>query len=137
VPSEPADADELAEVVHDGINDYREAQGLEPLDPDDDLSRIAEEHSRRMARGEVPLGHDGFEDRARAIRREVAYRSVAENVGYNRGMADPAADAVARWLHSPQHRENVLGDYEITGVGVAVSSRGDHYFTQIFVAPSD
>ena len=127
----------LADAVHSRINDYRESQGLDELDLDEDLSRIAGEHSRRMANGDVQLGHAGFGDRARAVRRETAYSSLAENVGYNLGYADPAENAVEGWLRSPEHLANVMGDYELTGIGVAANARGEYYFTQIFVKPPD
>jgi uncharacterized protein YkwD len=134
-PGGDAGARELADAVHAAINDHRESRGLDPLDQEDHLSDVAEEHSRRMADGEVPFGHSGFERRAAAIRAEGPYRSIAENVGYNRGVADPAADAVARWLGSPQHRANVLGDFEETGIGVAGSPARGWWFTQMFVKP--
>jgi uncharacterized protein YkwD len=131
----PAPTDGLAEAVHEAINDYRRSRGLEPLDLEDDLGELAEEHSRRMADRDVPFGHDGFDERAAAIRRERAVRSVAENVGHNQGVSDPAADAVARWIASPRHRANVLGDFEDTGIGVSGSRAIGYWFTQIFVKP--
>ncbi|MGH2618530.1 MAG: CAP domain-containing protein [Thermomicrobiales bacterium] len=135
VRNQPSDSDQLVDVVHRRINAYRESRGLEVLEPDEDLSRIAEQHSRRMASGQVPFGHAGFEERAQTIRRDLAYGRLAENVGYNRGVADPAGDAVERWLRSPQHLANVAGDFEITGLGVGTNGRGEYYFTQIFVKP--
>lgn len=134
--ADPSYLDALADDVHERINSYRASQRLPPLELDDDLSEIAREHSARMASGRVPLGHDGFEERARRIREEMAYRRIAENVGYNRGFIDPAADAVERWLRSGAHRSNVEGDYEQTGIGAAANGRGEYYFTQIFVRPA-
>ncbi|MFN2431951.1 MAG: CAP domain-containing protein [Gemmatimonadota bacterium] len=134
-PAAPSRSEELVEVVHRRINAYRESLSLEDLELDDDVSRIAQQHSRGMAAGRVPFGHAGFEERARAVGTEVVYGRLAENVGYNRGVADAAGDAVERWLRSPAHRANVTGDFEITGIGVAVNERGEYYFTQIFLKP--
>ncbi len=104
------------------------------LDPD--LSRVAQEHSREMATGGVPFGHASFDERARIIARSVRYERLAENVGWNRGEADPAAAAVANWLRSPLHLANISGDFELTGIGVARSHNAEYYFTQIFLKPS-
>ncbi len=104
------------------------------LDPE--LTRLAEEHSRRMAARHVPFGHDGFEQRAQTIRRGHSYARVGENVAWNRGHADPAATAVEYWLRSPKHLQNVAGDFQLTGIGVAQNDRGEYYFTQIFLEAS-
>ncbi|MBA2564970.1 MAG: CAP domain-containing protein [Gemmatimonadetes bacterium] len=128
---------QLARSVHEKINAYRIAQGLESLELHESLNRLAQEHSAEMASHGVPLGHEGFGDRAQAIRKVFPYSRLAENVGYNWGMADPVADAVARWLRSPQHRDNVIGDFESTGVGVVRNERGEYYFTQIFLDVRD
>jgi uncharacterized protein YkwD len=137
-PSSPAPGElaALAVAVHERVNTYRRTHGLAPLTLDGSLSRLAEEHSRRMASGEVPFGHDGFEERARTIRRSMAYRRVAENVGYERGYADPASQAVQDWLRSPPHLANVTGDFALTGIGVAADEAGRYYFTQIFLESS-
>jgi uncharacterized protein YkwD len=60
-------------------------------------------------------------------------RRSAENVAFNQGHRDPAADAVRGWLASRGHRENIEGPYELTGVGVVSNAKGEFYFTQIFV----
>lgn len=136
-PVEQSDREEMVEAVDRRINAYRESRGLESLQLDDDLSDLADEHSRRMAGGEVPFGHAGFEERARTIRLELSRGRLAENVGYNRGVRDPAGDAVERWLRSPQHMANVTGDFELTGIGIGTNARGEYYFTQIFLKPSE
>lgn len=104
------------------------------LDPG--LNRLAESHSQRMAAGQVPLGHAGFDQRAQTIKRSLSYRRLAENVGYNRGYTEPAAVAVRNWLRSSQHVENIKGDFELTGIGVVTNERVEYYFTQIFLKPS-
>jgi uncharacterized protein YkwD len=58
---------------------------------------------------------------------------IAENVGFNVGYANPASKAVEDWLHSPGHLNNIKGDFELTGIGVAKNKRGKYYFTQIFL----
>jgi uncharacterized protein YkwD len=89
-----------------------------------------------MALKQIPFGHAGFEQRAQIIRRTRSYQNLGENVGYNWGEADPAGAAVARWLDSPAHVQNIAGNFELTGIGIATSDKGEYYFTQIFLKPS-
>ena len=46
---------------------------------------------------------------------------------------DVAKSAVALWLHSPHHLENIRGDFNYSGMGVWQDKDGTIYFTQIFV----
>jgi uncharacterized protein YkwD len=58
----------------------------------------------------------------------------AENVAYGNITAKEVVD---NWLKSPGHRRNIEGKYTITGIGVAKSSDGTIFFTQIFVEPNN
>src|SRR5690606_2491811 len=53
----------------------------------------------------VPVGHDGFKDRADAI--PYPHTSVGENVAMNYGHGSPPRVAVDGWIKSPGHRKNV------------------------------
>jgi uncharacterized protein YkwD len=90
-------------------------------------------HSAAMAAGRTSLGHAGFDDRVAALRRVMTFQRTAENVAFNQGHREPAAEAVRGWLTSRAHRENIEGPYELTGVGVVSNAKGEVYFTQIFV----
>jgi uncharacterized protein YkwD len=46
------------------------------------------------------------------------YYRVGENLAY--GFTD-SREAVVAWLNSPQHRENVLGEYQDVGFGIAAA----------------
>ncbi len=113
------------------INAYRSSKGLPDLALDSRLTRQARTHSRGMAAGEVDFGHDGFEERIEQSGIRIA--AAAENVGTNRGMDDPARQAVQAWVKSPGHRTNIEGRYNLTGIGVARAPDGSWFFTQIFV----
>lgn len=65
----------------------------------------------------------------------MPYRQVAENVAYNFGYSDPVEQAVEGWIESPGHEQNMSGNYEISGMGIAVNAEGEYYFTQLFVRP--
>lgn len=117
------------------VNRHRRARGLPPLVLDPRISREARRHSEAMAAHATPVGHDGFDDRVAALRRDMSFRRSAENVALNRGYRQPATMALRGWLDSPGHRRNIEGSYAVTGVGVAATREGEIYFTQIFVGP--
>ena len=44
-----------------------------------------------------------------------------------------AEGVVKMWLNSQGHRENIEGDYNMTGIGISKSADGTPYFTEIFI----
>ena len=119
-----------AEVVR-RVNEYREKEGLSKLRLDRRLVEQARRHSASMAAGDTEFGHDRFRDRVEAT--EIRFAAAAENVGQNQGFSKPATQAVANWIKSDGHRKNIVGDFDLTGVGVARSPGGVYFFTQIFI----
>jgi len=119
--------------AHDQINVYRGEQGLPSLELDPVIGESARGHSEDMLADAVAFGHDGFDQRVEWIGERVAYVSAGENVAWNQGYDDPVGVAVQGWIDSPPHHENMVGDYDLTGIGVAEGSDGRIYFTQIFV----
>ena len=88
-------------------------------------------HSRNMASKKVPFGHAGFNQRAIAIANELhGTSSTGENIAFGKMTWKQVIDA---WLKSPEHKANIEGAFNYTGVGVAKDSRGVVYYTQIFV----
>jgi uncharacterized protein YkwD len=121
----------LETVVAELVNEYRESAGFARLRLDEGVSAIAREHSRRMASGRIPLGHDGFRLRVQATRLAIGPVSrISENTARNRGYDDPAQRAFDGWVTSSTHRKNLDGNFLLTGVGIARSPRGEY-----FVAP--
>jgi uncharacterized protein YkwD len=119
--------------VYNQVNQYRASLGLAPLIQDETITQQARSHSQGMASGQVPFGHDGFQQRVQVISTVMPAQASAENVAYNYGYSDPATAAVNGWINSPGHQANIAGNYNKTGVGVAVSANGTYYFTQMFV----
>lgn len=119
-------------------NEFRVRNGLNSLEWDPELCRLARVHSEKMAsRGffshETPEGQR-LRDRARAIG-IARFRVIAENIAYNQGYDDPGAFAVERWTKSTGHRANLLYiGFESAAVGVHVAADGSVYFTQAFIA---
>ncbi len=87
-----------------------------------------------MASGTVDFGHDGFQER---INNLVSFgldiKGAAENVAFNKGFDDPAAQACEGWFASPGHETNIVGDYTHAAIGIAEKDDGTIYFTQIFI----
>ncbi len=123
----------LEQSVLTQINQYRQSRRLPPLTPDSRISTQAQAHSQAMASGRVPFSHNGFQQRVQVIARSIPYAGAAENISYNMGHPDPATQAVQSWLKSSGHRKNIEGSYDLTGIGVAQNSKGEYYFTQIFI----
>lgn len=117
--------------VFNQINQYRASQNLPALTRNSNIDNQARIHSQNMASGKVAFSHDGFQARVTAI--GIPYSGVAENVAYNQGTRDPATTAVQGWLKSSGHLTNIKGNYNLTGIGVASNSKGQIYFTQIFL----
>jgi uncharacterized protein YkwD len=113
------------------VNEFRRKKGLPALEANSYISSVALGHSRDMLTGKSPFGHDGFRKRIDLISGWLGKLEVAaENVAS--GPMD-AREVVDGWLHSPGHRRNILGDFQLTGIGVAEARNGMIYFTQIFV----
>jgi uncharacterized protein YkwD len=124
-------ASSLEQSIHNQVNQYRQAQNLPPLAFDQTIAEQARAHSAAMANS-GRISHNGFDGRAAAIEKTITYSSVAENVASNKGYENPDNTAVKGWIKSPGHQQNMVGDFDLTGVGV-VERGGSYYFTQIFV----
>jgi uncharacterized protein YkwD len=119
--------------AHNLVNDYRRSRNLPSLVLDERISRVAREYSQAMARGEATFSHDGFDQRAAVIKVTIPFKSFGENLSRNRGHANTAEVTVDGWINSPPHHENMVGNFNLTGMGVARSDRGEYYFTQLFL----
>ena len=113
------------------VNKFRKSKGLAALEMNEVLSVEARGHSRSMANGRTAFGHDGFEGRIDDISKKLGRVSAAaENVAY--GNLDAEA-VVNGWIKSPGHRKNMLGNFNMIGIGTAKGKGNIIYFTQIFI----
>ena len=126
---------ELVEIIHHQVNEIRRAEGLQPLRLNPTISAQAKQHSAEMARKGSAISHLGFKERLQSIGEKLPYRAGAENVATSVGYENPARTAVQGWKNSPGHRKNMLGDFNLTGIGIAQSDEGSYFLTQIFVKP--
>lgn len=119
-----------ADIIN-GVNEYRKTKGLPPMHLLAIAASEAARHSSNMASKKVAFGHDGFDQRALAIANDMHGTSATgENVAFGKMTSQQVIDA---WLKSPNHKANIEGNFNYTGVGVAKDSRGVVYYTQIFV----
>jgi len=123
--------DSLASKVLKLINEHRTEMALKPLVMVKQISSAASVHSLNMATGKVPFGHKGFDERMDHLKDKLKpVNSFAENVAFGASTADEVVDL---WLTSPGHRQNIEGDFDLTGIGIVKSKDGDLYYTQIFL----
>jgi len=94
------------------------------------ISNEAYDHSLRMSQGKIPFGHAGFDDRIGKLLKQLAAIGGAENVAFS---PKGAGSVVHNWLNSDGHRENIEGDYNYAGVGIAQGKNGYRYYTVIFI----
>ncbi|MEL6930088.1 MAG: CAP domain-containing protein [Cyanobacteria bacterium J06600_6] len=131
--ADSAELDLVVQQIHESINQYRAEHNLPPLAMNAHVSRQAKIHSQEMAQEVVKFSHQGFKDRIKALEGQVIYLRAAENLAFNQGYQDPAQKAISGWLKSEGHHKNMIGDFNITGIGVAKNTEGEYYFTQIFI----
>ena len=126
---------EVRRVLLGLLNDSRKAAGVEAVEEDLDLTRIADSHSKDMA-DQGFIGHQSpttGDAMARVKKAGFQYPLVAENVGWGTN----AQEVHRALLDSPGHRANLLNP-KLThvGVGVVVAERGGRsqiFATQLFV----
>jgi uncharacterized protein YkwD len=131
-PKSMTKMESLALAAHDRVNQYRESQNLPPLVFDETIAIYAQIHSAQMANTQN-MSHDGFKERVEKIGKTIPYRGAAENLAYNQGYDRPDEMAVQGWIASPGHHRNMIGKYNLTGIGVAQNAKGEYYFTQLFI----
>jgi uncharacterized protein YkwD len=120
----------MANDVLGYVNDYRRKKGLPALTMNSIISAQAQKHSDNMASHRTAFGHNGFSKRMKNISSQIrSVGATAENVAFG---SRTAKEVVEDWLHSPGHRENIEGPYNLTGIGIAADNKGHLYFTQIF-----
>lgn len=121
----------MADEILVYVNQYRAQHGLSKLIMNNAISEEAAKHSRDMAMHALPFGHDGFSKRIRYLHEHVVDSSSgAENVAYNYKTARIVVDG---WIKSPGHRQNIMGHYNLTGIGIARDKTGKIYYTQLFL----
>ncbi len=112
------------------INAQRAGAGLAPVADHSGLASLARAHSAEMAASNT-LFHSG--NLAAKIATVVAgWQGVGENVG----VGDSVAAVNSMFMQSATHRANILGNFNLAGVGVVTGSDGRVWVTQMFARAS-
>jgi uncharacterized protein YkwD len=113
------------------VNKFRRSKGLPALKMSEVINAEARGHSKAMANGRTGFGHQGFEGRIDDISKKLGRVSgAAENVAYGNLSAEAVVDG---WIKSPGHRKNMLGNFNLIGIGAAKGKGNIIFFTQIFI----
>lgn len=124
---------ELEKSVFAGINKYRKSRNLPMLQWDGNIAQESRIHAQQMATRKTTFSHDGFKKRVEIISQKIPYKAAAENIAVNMGFSNPGEKAVVGWINSPGHHKNIVGDFNLTGIGIAKNNEGKYYFNQIFI----
>lgn len=77
------------------------------------------------------VNHNDFVARSKNIVTVLGAKKLAENIAYNYNTSQGAFDA---WMNSPEHKENIVGDFTNFGISIRVDSdNGKKYYTNIFI----
>ena len=117
--------------ISNQIDRYRQSLNLPPLTIDPTFSARARAHSEEMASTGI-LSHI-----LDSVDRQRKYPTAAENVASIQDNPQPDLIAFQDWIASPAHQQHILGNYNLTGIGVAKNAAGEYYFTQIFIKKLD
>ena len=129
----PGDLRAAGKTMLADVNAQRRAAGLYELSWDPRLAEAAFDHACYMAStgkfGHTGKGGSSHVDRAKAA--GCRYRgTLAENISH--GYRD-ARTAIAAWMKSPHHRENILlRNTLLAGAGYAVSPTGERYWVMMY-----
>lgn len=115
------------------VNQHRTSHGLNELTWNEVIAEQCRIHSNNMATDTVKFSHDGFEERIANIQRTISISSAGENIAYCYIYSNPAEVTMNIWLDKNEHRTNIEGDFNLTGVGVIKKENDIYYFTQIYV----
>lgn len=107
------------------VNTARKNAGKKPMTLSTNMSRVAIAWSGKQAAANRMSHNPNY-----AQQIPPGWVRAAENVafGYTPAKVTPA------WLKSPGHRANILGKFNRIGIGVACSSKGLPFYTQVFGA---
>ena len=133
IPQEPNFVDDYEQKVLRLTNQEREARGLETLELNQSLTRVARIKSEDM-RDNNYYSHDSptYGSPFDMISHyDISYRMAAENIHMTPLTPEKA---VQDWMDSEGHRANILNSsFTEIGVGFAYTEDGTTYWTQLFI----
>jgi uncharacterized protein YkwD len=122
------------QAVIDATNAERKAKKMPALKMNEKLMETARGHAANMAKQNT-MAHElnGANVDKRADAAKYKYWRLGENVAYN---WKDAKEALASWMDSKPHRENILNEkFTEIGVGAVKNEKGELYWCQVFGTP--
>jgi uncharacterized protein YkwD len=119
------------------VNHARSARGLPALVASKDLTKAADHKSRDILRCNQ-FSHEACDREFTYWMTHFGYEgcSEGENIAWGSGGLGTPAAIFKAWMRSPGHRENILGPYVDTGIGLQSGKLegygGAHVWTQEF-----
>jgi len=114
------------------INHVRAAHVLPPLRLDPTLERAARYHSADMLQHGY-FAHGPFAARLRSF--GVRGKLVGENLAWGAGRGGQSGSILRLWLHSPEHRHNLLRPgFRRIGLGMPVGPFAGYRYTRMITA---
>lgn len=114
------------------INANRKNRGLEELKIDNTIQNVARLKAQDLDRNEYfshqSPSYGSMDDMLKSF--GVSYMSVQENIAGNQSLAG----AIEAWMHSENHKANILNkDFNYTGVGIVESKTYGKIFVEVFI----
>lgn len=100
--------------VEKGINDYRISNSLASLSDDPTLDVAAQARAESMC-VDNNWSHNGAWV---VLGQYYVYAAAGENIYFGPLQDNQATSAVDRWVKSPTHLENIVGNYTQVGTGI-------------------
>jgi uncharacterized protein YkwD len=132
-----ASADAQERVMLCLVNHARSARGLPLLTASQTLTKAADHKSRDIFRCDE-FSHEACGREFTYWMTHFGYRgcSEGENIAWGSGGLGTPGSIFRAWMHSQGHRENILGAYADTGIGLQSGKLegygGAHVWTQEF-----
>jgi hypothetical protein len=120
------------------INEYRQKNNLPALTLRNDVSAVAQAHSKNM-HDQNNLNHvlDGKNPSDRLNDAGIGFTAMVENVAFNKGYSDPIQTCFDGWVNSSGHNANMLSaNVTHAGIGVFYSDSKGWWFTYLGIKPT-
>jgi uncharacterized protein YkwD len=131
-----AELRDLEKQVYRKANEARRKNQVPNLSWNDAVASESRRHAQNMSARHF-FAHEDPQKGELSTRLDAAgieWNRCAENIYQEKGLDDPAEDAIQSWLKSPGHRKNMLDPgFSETGIGIAVGRDGAIYIVQEFI----
>lgn len=115
---------ELERDFFEHLNAYRKLNNANSLSVHAAVQEQALLFANSLADGESSFTHDGFSDRALAIKTSVRGSNTAECIAYGQSNA---SELINYWRSNSEYSPHLLGDFNKIGIASAADANGKYY----------